>query len=327
MINIFYSNPKDSQCNLFKDQVASIIDNQFLKSQNIVFKTTQTKQEISPMLKKYNIEGKCDLVLSSLKNEEIFQVLTLSSIHSKKDDTHPLLKLLSKYNRTPLYMDNKNVIPNSLLAWIWNFIFQNTHQFYVFCILFTLWCGIASAFSTLKQTKSLTLPFSFSQVIFSTAFGFLCMGNYYTVDKLDFGQAYLFGILSFILLLKMPLNSFDKFSNHSLSKDFGNFIVLCFPSMLFASAAFSFKLNSFIALIYMTSFFSSLLFIPRYQIFWRIKPIFLKITSISFLLLAFGFVALFGCKNFEDVKAIIFIALLFYAPALYYSRKFSLKEQ
>lgn len=116
MINIFYSNPKDSQCNLFKDQVASIIGNQFLKSQNIVFKTTQTKQEISPMLKKYNIEGKCDLVLSSLKNEEIFQVLTLNSIHSKKDDTHPLLKLLSKYNRTPLYMDNKNIIPNSFIG-------------------------------------------------------------------------------------------------------------------------------------------------------------------------------------------------------------------
>lgn len=312
MINIFYSNPKDSQCNLFKDQVASIIDNRYLNTQNILFKTTLINKSNIHSIAKYNIYGDCDLVLSMFqgKEETAFKILSLDSIKNAFVFKHRLL------------VDTKNVVPNSLLSSIWNFIFQNTKHFYFLNLFFALWCGITSAFLTHQESRSFSPSFSLLGVITSLGIGALLSINFfYTTNKLNFGQVIPLACLAFIILLPFPFISFNHSSLDTPKDFFKKLFSLFFPTILLAYTLFSFKLNFSIALIYGMTFFSCLYLLSISEKLLVLKPFFTKLTSLICLGLSFILASIFGCKNESMISIVLIVCLVLYILFFYYCKK------
>lgn len=77
-LKIFYVDPQDEKCNAFKSQIASIIDNRFLKSQNILFQTIQIPKNSPSLASHYNFQKDCNAVISIFKDDKEMAFETLS---------------------------------------------------------------------------------------------------------------------------------------------------------------------------------------------------------------------------------------------------------
>lgn len=133
IVNLLYSDAKDSQCNANKQQISTILNHRFLQTQNPIFETTYFQKD-SPISQHYNLQGNCNLVVSLLKNgeEKTYEVLNLEGLYYPS-----FLKSNSEI---------REINDHFLLLGIWSFLFKNKQLFSLINIVFAFWCGFLTAF-------------------------------------------------------------------------------------------------------------------------------------------------------------------------------------
>lgn len=312
-LKIFYVDPQDEKCNTFKSQIASIIDNRFLKSQNILFQTIQIPKNSPSLASHYNFQKDCNAVISFSKDDKEMAFETLS-----------LDWIVNYYSRrNMIFADTSRVIPHSFLAGVWGFIFQHTNYLYGFFLCFSLFCGIISAFSIQNELDPPTLPNSIPKVIFSIAVGcvFSLGSSFYSVQRTNIGEATPLYFSAIILLFAQIFATSRDFSNESLYKTIKNLCTLCLPSTFFAICVFSLKLDFFMVMLYAIGFLTTIFLLSRFEISWYLQNTITKVASIPFAILSFYLFYIFGCKSPNTTLGVIFVASILYTSLLYVSIK------
>lgn len=209
IVNLLYSDAKDSQCNANKQQISTILNHRFLKTQDPIFETTYFQKD-SPINQHYNLQGNCNLVVSLMKNgeEKAYEVLNLNSLYYSS-----LLKSDSEIHE---------INDHFLLLGIWGFLFKNKQLFFLINIAFAFWCGFLTAFFYRNANPTSPPLFSLFWLSIFLLFGFILSlflsPSLYPARK-EFSSTISFPIVIMVFLI---LYTSPKIHNYFFRTPLGN---------------------------------------------------------------------------------------------------------
>lgn len=317
-VNVFYSDPQNGRCNSFQSYISTFLNNPYLKTQNIQFKATHITQPLDKKLKHYGLNGKCDLVISKIKQNK--------EVAYKSFD---LSKIIPRYDSFWIFLSDGTSThggfsPYKFLAWVWDFILQHSQKFYIPTIIFSLFCGLASGALYSRLTYASPYYMSVAILISSILIGGLLsfvLGKSLYPTRLPYCVFEVLSCVSGIFILVFFFIPVSYTLDSSLA-----LLTTSLLCSIFVATTLSIRTSSETILVYCTTFLLATFLFSRLKSSLLIKTI-LVIASLIFLSLSILMIWIFSYTNkaYAIYRTIITIILYGCIPCLSIYNKLKLR--